>query len=119
MVAAGVVAMSRAMVGRAMLAIALSSTAMETAIAIVAMARRRAPSGSPSPRSIRLHPNAATANLTGEGSANKLADPTDTRSCDAPAANRGLGPARMDRRQWPHEPGLLCRAVRPGDGHDL
>src|ERR1039458_5403998 len=95
MVAAGVVTMSRAMVGRAMLAIALSSTAMETAIASVAMARRRALGGSPSSRSIRLGPMlclpTVAANLTWETPANKLPNRTDIRSRNDAHANRRLG----------------------------
>src|SRR5580693_5542636 len=123
MVAAGVVAMSRAMVGSAMLAIALSSTAMETAIASVAMARRRAAGGRPSARSIRgahqASSNAAHAHLTLDTPTNKLANPANARSCDAPAANRRFCPLRMDRQQRSYEPGLLRAAVRPGDRHGL
>ena len=81
------------MVGSAMLAIALSSTAMETAMASVAMARRRG-AGRQAVRQVHQAPfNAATANLTAERPANKLSHPTEFRSCDAPAANRGVGPA--------------------------
>src|ERR1700710_2730385 len=109
---AGVAFSSRAIAGRAILAMATLNTEIAMAITTVSSAARRSRGGRPS-ESARI---GSIMRQLDRGFLRQQAAPQHEQTCHRVSRRR---PARVDRLQRTHEPCLLRGGLRSGDGCTL